>query len=61
MTTDANVLEAINVETFPDGQTVNPQGIFGNTIEYDGSGSIVSARALFQVRTRRRRWGHTST
>lgn len=50
MTTNADVLDAINVETFPDGETVNQQAIFGNTIEYDESGSIVFARALIQVR-----------
>lgn len=49
MTTDADVLAAINVEAFPDGLPVNQQALFGNTIEYDGSGDIVFARALFQV------------
>lgn len=52
MTTDADVLEAINVETFPDGLAVNQQSVFGNTIEYDASGSIVFARSLFQVRVK---------
>eukprot|EP00752_Nemacystus_decipiens_P008590 g7670.t1 len=47
--TDADILEAINVEAFPDGVPVNQQAIFGNTIEYDDSGSIVFARALFQA------------
>lgn len=53
MTTDADVLEAINVESFPGGQTVIPQALFGNTIEFDDSGNIVSARVMIQAQGRR--------
>eukprot|EP00903_Cladosiphon_okamuranus_P015713 g14505.t1 len=49
VTTDADVLAAINVEAYPDGLPVNRQAVFGNTIEYDNSGNIVFARALFQA------------
>lgn len=52
--TDADVLEAIKVEAFPDGQTVNQQALFGNTVEFDASGNIIGARAMFQV-------GHANT
>ena len=51
---DADVLEAINVETFPDGQAVNQQALFGNTIDFDHSGNIIAATAMFQV-------GHTQS
>lgn len=37
------------MDVFPDGGPVNQQALFGNTIEFDGSGSIVGARAMFQV------------
>lgn len=50
MFNDADVLEAINVEVFPDGQAVNHQALFGNTIDFDLSGNITGARAMFQVR-----------
>ncbi len=48
MTTDADVLAAVNVAAFPDGQAVNQQAVFGNSIEFDDGGSIVGARAMFQ-------------
>ena len=57
VTTDADVLEAVNVEAFPDGRAVNQQAVFGNTIEYDASGNIVFARALFQVSVYLRQFG----
>eukprot|EP00903_Cladosiphon_okamuranus_P022061 g20288.t1 len=39
VTTDADVLAAINVETYPNGQAVNHQADFGNTVEYDDRGN----------------------
>ena len=49
MTSDADVLEAINVDTFPDGATVSLEAVFGNTVEYDSAGDVTSARAMTQV------------
>ena len=52
---DADVLEAVNVEHFPDGEEVAPFAIFGNSVTYGdeegGSGMIVAARAMQQVRS----------
>ena len=50
MTSDADVLEAINVEAYPDGEIVNIEAIVGNTLEYDSMGNVTSARAMTQVR-----------
>lgn len=47
---DIDVLEAINVEAYPDGEIVNLEAIFGNTLEYDSIGNVTSARAMTQVR-----------
>lgn len=49
VTTDADVLAAVNVDAFPDGQAVNHAALFGNSIEYDDEGSIIGARAMFQA------------
>lgn len=49
MTSDADVLEAINVDTFPDGATVSLEAVFGNTVVYDSAGDVTSARAMTQV------------
>ncbi|CAN0269125.1 unnamed protein product, partial [Ascophyllum nodosum] len=49
VTSDADVLEAINVDTFPDGATVSLEAVFGNTVEYDSAGDVTSARAMTQI------------
>lgn len=54
MTTDADVLAAINVDTYPDGQAVNLEAIFGNSGTYDSSGALISARVMLQVMSRRK-------
>lgn len=46
---DADVLEAINVDRFPDGGGVAHRAIFGNSIVYDGDGNITGARVMMQV------------
>eukprot|EP00752_Nemacystus_decipiens_P014689 g13085.t1 len=46
--TDADVLEAINVDTFADGGGIAPAAIFGNTIVYDDDGRITGARVMMQ-------------
>ena len=56
VTDDADVLAAVNVAAFPDGQAVNQQALFGNTIEYDDDGNIAAARAMFQVCCALRAW-----
>lgn len=50
MTSDADVLEAINVDTYPDGTSVSLEAVFGNTLEYNSStGDVTSAEAMMQV------------
>ena len=49
MTSDVDLLADINVDSYPDGATVNLEAVFGNTIEYDSSGSVTGAEAMMQV------------
>lgn len=49
VTNDADLLEAINVDVFPDGQKVSYEPVFGNSATFDDSGAIVSAVAMSQV------------
>ena len=49
VTSDTDVLADINVDTYPDGASVNLEAVFGNTIEYDSSGSVTGAEAMVQV------------
>ena len=47
---DADVLEAVNVDHFPDGQPVALAAIFGSSVTYDeSSGAVSGARAMVQV------------
>ncbi|CAM9260832.1 unnamed protein product [Ectocarpus sp. 13 AM-2016] len=48
VTSDADILAAVNVTTFPDGSAVNQQALFGNGITYDDDGNISRARAVIQ-------------
>ncbi|CAM9613684.1 unnamed protein product [Ectocarpus sp. 12 AP-2014] len=48
VTSDADILAAVNVTTFPDGSAVNQQALFGNGITYDDDGNISGARAVIQ-------------
>ncbi|CAM9710197.1 unnamed protein product, partial [Ectocarpus sp. 4 AP-2014] len=48
VTSDGDVLEAVNVEAFPDGFPVNQQALFGNGIVYDDYGNISGAKAIIQ-------------
>lgn len=50
VTNDADVLEAVNADNFPDGGGVAPAAIFGNSIVYDNDGKITAARVMMQVR-----------
>lgn len=51
VTSDADVLAAINVESYPDGQAVSHEAVFGNSLTYDATGtSVVSASVFMQVR-----------
>ena len=43
------MLKAINVENFPDGETVSLEALFGNTIEYNLTKNVTGARAMTQV------------
>ena len=47
--TDADVLAAVNVETFPDGQAVALEAIFGNSATFDAGGAVSGAEAFMQV------------
>ncbi|CAM9359742.1 unnamed protein product, partial [Ectocarpus fasciculatus] len=49
VSSDADVLAAVNVTTFPDGSAVNQQALFGNGITYDDDGNISGARAIIQA------------
>ncbi|CAM9472608.1 unnamed protein product [Ascophyllum nodosum] len=49
VTSDTDVLADINVDTYPDGASVNLEAVFGNTIEYDSSGSVTGAEAMVQT------------
>ena len=50
MTSDDDVLEAINVDTYPDGTSMILDAVFGNTLEYNSTtGDVTSARAMMQV------------
>ncbi|CAM9472819.1 unnamed protein product [Ascophyllum nodosum] len=49
VTSDADVLADINVDTYPDGASVNLEAVFGNTIEYDSSDSVTGAEAMVQT------------
>ncbi|CAN0471023.1 unnamed protein product, partial [Ectocarpus sp. 8 AP-2014] len=49
VTSDEDILAAVNVTTFPDGSVVNEQALFGNGITYDDDGNISGARAVIQV------------
>lgn len=57
MTSDADVLEAINVDTYPDGTSVSLKAVFGNTLKYDSEGNVISASAMAQVRGLTCRYG----
>ncbi|CAN0119730.1 unnamed protein product, partial [Pylaiella littoralis] len=49
VTSDADVLAAISVSNFPDGQAVLLQAVFGNSLTYDdATGGAVSARICMQ-------------
>ncbi|CAN0030848.1 unnamed protein product, partial [Sphacelaria rigidula] len=48
VTNDADLLEAVNMEFYPDGQQVAPASLFGNSVVYDSEGAVVSAVAMAQ-------------
>lgn len=49
VSSDADVLAAVNVERYPDGQAVVLKAVFGNSLTYDDSGDVSGATALTQV------------
>ncbi|CAM9850692.1 unnamed protein product, partial [Ectocarpus sp. 12 AP-2014] len=49
VSSDADVLAAVNATTFPDGSAVNQQALFGNGITYDDDGNISGATAIIQA------------
>ena len=49
METDADVLAAIDVNVFPDGQAVAREAIFGNSASFDDNGALSGAEAFMQV------------
>lgn len=48
---DEAIIEAIIVDTFPDGEAVNLEAIFGSSISYGADGKVAEASAMSQVRT----------
>ncbi|CAN0203161.1 unnamed protein product [Ascophyllum nodosum] len=46
--TDADILAAIDVEVFPDGQAVSLEAIFGNSASFDEDGALSGAEAFMQ-------------
>ena len=46
------MLAAVNVASYPDGQEVNLEAVFGNSITFDDSGDVSAARATTQVGVR---------
>ncbi|CAN0336849.1 unnamed protein product, partial [Ascophyllum nodosum] len=46
--TDADVLAAIDVNVFPDGQAVAREAIFGNSASFDDNGALSGAEAFMQ-------------
>ena len=52
VSSDADVLAAVNVASYPDGQEVNLEAVFGNSITFDDSGDVSAARATTQVGVR---------
>eukprot|EP00904_Undaria_pinnatifida_P008217 jgi/Undpi1/4525/HiC_scaffold_18.g07879.m1 len=48
VSTDEDVLAAVNAERFPDGQEVTLEAIFGNSITFDRFGNVTGARAMMQ-------------
>lgn len=46
---DGDVLDAVNVATFPDGREVQQDLVFGNSATFDEGGKIIAARAMSQV------------
>ena len=49
VSTDADVLAAVNVASYPDGQAVNLEAVFGTSITFDDAGDVTAARATTQV------------
>lgn len=49
VTSDLDVLAAINVDLFPDGATVSLDSIFGNSVTFDDSGDVSGAKAMLQT------------
>lgn len=50
--TDADVLAAVDVTEYPDGQAVLLESVFGNSLVRSPAGSVASAKAFMQVRFR---------
>jgi len=49
VTNDADVLAAVDVSHYPDGQAVSLESVFGNSLNYDDAGRVVSASIFMQV------------
>lgn len=50
VSSDEDVVQAVNAERFPDGQPVTLEAIFGTSITYDDEGRVEAASALSLVR-----------
>ena len=49
MSSDADVLTAVNEVFFPDGQVISLEAVFGNSVTYDADGRVSGAKAMLQV------------
>lgn len=49
VSSDADVLAAVNVDRYPDGSAVVLKAVFGNSLTYDDSGDVSGATALTQT------------
>ncbi len=43
------MLAAVDVSSYPDGQAVSLESVFGNSVNYDDAGRVFSASIFMQV------------
>ncbi|CAN0063583.1 unnamed protein product, partial [Choristocarpus tenellus] len=50
VSSDADILTAVNVEAFPDGRAVSLEATFGNSLVFDETtGDLISSEAMIQI------------
>lgn len=53
VTNDEGLLASINVGVYPDGQAVNLEALFGNSMTFNDDGEVVEAAAMSEVTSAR--------